>query len=159
MQHRIGHPNADAISGELGGADQRLIQESFGTSSLSRDGNFGACVQSFYPYLWEYSREMLESMQHTQPLYNASSTRLTFVVEMLLKASVGLDLEAKGGRYESTALHVSYFHGYYDIVSLLLKAGADPESTNCNRTTCLTWTRWKRFHDISDLLVRYGARR
>lgn len=149
--------HANAISNDLDETDRKLIQNFFNTYRLIRGGNFGACVQCYYPLLWAEPDDILESVQVTQPLYYASRTGLTFVVEMLLKARVGVDLEAKGGRYESTALQVACFLGFYGIVALLLEAGADPESANCDGTTCLTWAYIKGFHDIYDLLLRYGA--
>jgi hypothetical protein len=84
-------------------------------------GNFGAWIQCLVPG----KRRAYKS----QPLYYAAGFGLTPIVEVLL-ASKALDIDAKGGRYHSTALQVAVFRGRIDVVKVLLKAGADPNSTN-----------------------------
>jgi hypothetical protein len=111
-------------------------------------GNFGAWIQCLVPGQHKAYK--------TQPLYYTASFGLTPIVEILL-ASNSFDIDAKGGRRQSTALQVAVFRKRIDIVEILLKAGADSNSKNSLGHSNLYWARYIGDEAITGLLKQYGA--
>jgi hypothetical protein len=72
------------------------------THSLPNGGNFSAWVQMLIPDAPKYQ------ILNTQPLYYACSYGLTNLVRTLLSSN-STDIEAPGGRFESSPLHVAVF--------------------------------------------------
>lgn len=141
-----------AIGDNLDEALQQSIRDFFATSGYSQGGNFGAWVQILLPW------SPLPNIQSTEPLYYASSFGLTSIVRTLLDTDKDLDIEAPGGRFGSTALHVACYRGRTDVVKILLEAGANPKSHNSVGETSLQWARRGEYQEIADLLVEYGAK-
>jgi ankyrin repeat protein len=99
----------------------------------------------------------VDLIQATKPLYFAASYGLVSVVQLILTDVAALDLEAKGGRYGSSALQVASYRGNTECVRLLLAAGADPNSTNYLNETSLYWAGHIGSAEIVDLLRSKGA--
>ncbi|KAF5663489.1 ZDHHC-type palmitoyltransferase 6 [Fusarium circinatum] len=81
-------------------------------------GNFSFWVQCLMPYT---PRDIITA---SEPLYYASSFGLSDLVKSLL-TSESVDVNARGGRYKSSALHVACYRGHAEIARQLLECGAD----------------------------------
>ncbi|KAJ6439052.1 Ankyrin repeat-containing domain protein [Purpureocillium lavendulum] len=103
----------------LDGADRRLITQLFHTERLPQKGNFGFWVQILIPDAGP------EDIATTQPLYYAASFGLVPVVKAILGSVPNLELDSPGGRYGSTPLFVACWRRQYEVVKLLLEAGAN----------------------------------
>lgn len=141
------------VEDDLDLSARNLLQKLLSTHILPNGGNFGSLVGT----VWR--RATQDSIETTKPLYFAASYGLISVVQLLLTDVAALDLEAKGGRYGSSALQVASYRGNTDCVRLLLAAGADPNSTNDLDETSLFWARHIGSDEIVDLLRSYGATR
>ncbi|KAG9499296.1 hypothetical protein J7337_010116 [Fusarium musae] len=108
-------------------------------------GNFSFWVQCLMPYT---SRDTIIA---SEPLYYASSFGLTDLVKSLL-TSEGVDVDARGGRYKSSALHVACYRGHAEIARQLLECGADISLLDSDGRTALFWAEKLGRSDIVDLL-------
>ncbi|KAL1886818.1 hypothetical protein Plec18167_000753 [Paecilomyces lecythidis] len=100
--------------------DRQLVNKLFESRSLPRRGNFGVWVQTLIPEV------KISNFETTQPLYYAASFGLVPVVKAILASDPDVDIDARGGRFQSTPLFVACWRGYYEVVELLLQAGANP---------------------------------
>lgn len=112
--------HAHALDAELEPHDQDLISRFYSTSNCDRGGNFGFWVQCLYPMA------EVRIARDTQPLYYAASFGLRAVVGSLISANTDVDIDALGGRHDSTALQVACYRGHYGVAKDLLDAGANP---------------------------------
>jgi hypothetical protein len=89
----------------------------------------------FASWVWlhDIDRHWIEPMSKIHPtrpeavpLYYAALTGFRGLVEHLI-ATDSRDVNSRGGHH-TTPLHAASFKGHFDVVSLLLKNGADPES-------------------------------
>ena len=62
-----------------------------------------------------------------------------------------------GEEYDESAIHGASFHGYQDIVELLLKYGADVNLRGTRKATALQVASWKGHREIVALLLDHGA--
>ncbi|KAF5597611.1 ankyrin repeat-containing protein [Fusarium subglutinans] len=108
-------------------------------------GNFNFWVQCLLPYS---SRDTITA---TEPLYYASSFGLADIVASLL-TSEGVDVDAQGGRFESSALHAACYRGHVEIARQLLECGADINLCDSDGCTALFWAEKLGRSDIVDLL-------
>ncbi|KAF5702752.1 ankyrin repeat-containing protein [Fusarium mundagurra] len=108
-------------------------------------GNLSFWVQCLMPYS---SRDIITA---SEPLYYASSFGLTDLVKSLL-TSEGVDVDARGGRYRSSALHVACYRGHIDIARQLLDCGADINLLDSDGRTALFWAKRLERKEIVDLL-------
>lgn len=141
--------HAHALDTELEPYDQDLISKFYSTSNGERGGNFGFWVQCLYP------RAAVRVARDTQPLYYAASFGLRAVVGSLLSANMDMDLDALGGRNESTALQVACFRGYYGVAKDLLDAGANPYHRDRFGHSSLFYALCYGDADIAELLRQY----
>jgi len=140
------------VENDLDLTTRNLLQKLLSTHKLPNGGNFGTLVGT----VWRSATPDL--IQTTDPLYFASSYGLVSVVRLLLADAASVDIEAKGGRFGSTALQVASFRGNTECVRLLLVAGADPNAPNDLGETSLGWARQiEGGFEIVDLLLSYGA--
>lgn len=139
------------VENNLDLSTRSLLQKLLSTHTLPNGGNFGSLVGT----VWLSATQ--DSIRTTKPLYFAASYGLVSVVQLLLSDVMASDLEAKGGRFGSSALQVASYRGNTDCVRLLLEAGADPNSTNDLNETSLYWARCKGSVEIVDLLISHGA--
>ena len=99
-----------------------------------------------------------KAIRATEPLYYMCSFGLTSIVDRLIRNSTDLNIDSRGGRAFSTALQVSCVRNYIDIVDLLLEHGADPNSRNVDRLSCLFWAETYQRKEVYDLLRQHGAK-
>jgi hypothetical protein len=100
----------------------------------------------------------------TAPLYYAASFGFSRLVNTLLANTEPLNLEQPGGRAGSTALQVACFRRQRRAAKLLVKAGANPFSTDGSGGSAvgggfssLFWARSNGWDDIVDLMIKHGV--
>lgn len=128
-----------------------LVFKFFNTRHLPNGGNYAFWVGALIP------DSPVHVITSTHPLYYCASYGLTTLVALLLSVIPKDEIDTKGGRALSSPLHVAVFRGKMDCVRLLLAAGADPNSINARKESCLFWARGKMRRDIYKLLVKHGA--
>lgn len=135
--------------------DRQLVNRFFDTKSLPRRGNYGVWVQTLLG-----SELDVAAIEATHPLYYAASFGLVPVVKAIIASDSNIDIDARGGRYRWTPLFVACFRHQYQVVEILLEAGADPYIRDTSGLTvfqlALAPKRRKLFRD---LLVKYADRR
>jgi hypothetical protein len=131
---------------------KELLQAFFTTSKLPRGGNFAFWVGMLIPTSPD------NYVLNTHPLYYAASYGLTEVVRLILDTEKDIDIDKRGGRAHSSALHVAVYRDHLDVVKLLLERGADPKLPNDIGESPLYWARLNFNHEMADLLIQYGAR-
>ncbi|ENH64044.1 Putative ZDHHC-type palmitoyltransferase 6 [Fusarium oxysporum f. sp. cubense race 1] len=115
------------------------------SSKKAGGGNFSFWVQCLMP---DASREAIMA---SEPLYYASSFGLAGLVKSLL-TSQGVDVDARGGRFRSSALHVASYRGHVEIARQLLDCGADINLLDSDGRTALFWATRLGRKEIVDLL-------
>ncbi|KAM0074873.1 hypothetical protein ACKRZS_013113 [Fusarium odoratissimum] len=115
------------------------------SSKKAGGGNFSFWVQCLMP---DASREAIMA---SEPLYYASSFGLAGLVNSLL-TSQGVDVDARGGRFRSSALHVACYRGHVEIARQLLDCGADINLLDSDDRTALFWAKRLGRKEIVDLL-------
>ena len=138
--------HSHVLDAELEPDDQDLISRLYSTSNNGRGGNFGFWVQCLYP------EAECRVARDTQPLYYAASFGLRAVVRSLISANSDIDLDAVGGRYDSTALQVACFRGHYGVAQDLLDAGANPYYRDWHGGSSLFYALYHGDDDIAELL-------
>ncbi|GKU06276.1 hypothetical protein FLAG1_09229 [Fusarium langsethiae] len=104
------------------------------SSKKAGGGNFSFWVQCLMP---DASRETIMA---SEPLYYASSFGLMGLVKSLL-TSEDVAVDARGGRYSSSALHVACYRGHIGIARQLLECGADTNLLDTDGRTALFWAK------------------
>lgn len=138
--------HSHVLDAELEPDDQDLIQKLYSTSNQERGGNFGFWVQCLY------SEADHRVARDTQPLYYAASFGLRAVVHSLISTKTDIDLDALGGRNDSTALQVACFRGHYGVAQDLLDAGANPYFRDQYGRSSLFYALCYGDDDIAELL-------
>ncbi|KAJ9639353.1 hypothetical protein H2199_006386 [Coniosporium tulheliwenetii] len=100
--------------------DWELISRFFDTRKLPNGGNY-AC----------WLRHLLQNpdpktVERTEPLYYAASYGSLPLVKKLVETDSTLNINATGGRYGDTPLHIAMYRKHYDVAKFLQQAGADP---------------------------------
>lgn len=104
----------------FGGSERALVQQFFATRHLPRRGNYGVWVQTLIP---DASGGVIDT---THPLYYAASFGMLEVVTALLASNPKIKLDGRGGRIGTTPLFAAAWRHNYDVVDVLLQAGANP---------------------------------
>ncbi|PPJ51362.1 hypothetical protein CBER1_10061 [Cercospora berteroae] len=99
------------------------------------------------------------------PLYYAASFGLEPVVEITLSQGlINFDdpnnssyIDWKSGRNSSTPLEVACYRRHIEVAELLLRYGADPNSTDVFGNSCLDYAVKNEDRAIISLLLRHGA--
>ncbi|GAD91601.1 hypothetical protein PVAR5_0174 [Paecilomyces variotii No. 5] len=118
--------------------DRQLVNKLFESRTLPRRGNFGVWLQTLIP------EASISNFETTQPLYYAASFGLVSVVKAILASDPDIDIDARGGRFQSTPLFVACWRGYYEVVELLLQAGANPHLRDGSGMTALSLIKTRR---------------
>lgn len=107
------------VNCEIAQPEQELIHRFFETRHLPHRGNYGVWIETLIPGVDAKIIEM------THPLYYAASFGLLPVVKAILASEKDLDLNARGGRVGATPLLIAAWRRHYEVVDVLIKAGAD----------------------------------
>jgi len=142
--------HVNAVGESLDERTWRLIEQFFATKDWAGGGNFGSWVAALVP-------DIQSRTTKTQPLYYAASYGMTVVVRRLLDSSPNIVIDARGGRLESTALHVACYRQHLDVVKLLLEAGANAMSINGAGESCIFWPTVRNNVKLQRILKSYGA--
>jgi hypothetical protein len=110
--------------------DEQLILSFFATKQQIRGGCFDSWVQFLIPEAVE------ERIARTEPLYYAASYSMLPILKLLLRPENNVNIEQRGGRWESTPLFVACYRGNLEAAKLLLEAGADPDARDGLGATC-----------------------
>ena len=138
------------VSCEFDDHDRHLVNRLFDSKRLPNRGNFGVWVQTLAPDV------NFESIQSTEPLYYAASFGLVPVVKAILASDPGLDIDARGGRFQSTPLFVACWRLNMEVAKLLLEAGADPNIVDSSDLTIFSLAKLKRFRGLQAILPTSG---
>jgi Ankyrin repeats (3 copies) len=142
-----------ARSCKLDAEDYHLIAKLFDTKKLPGGGNFSSWIQCLHPHL---SSKQVEARE---PLYYAASFGLLPLVRSILTTQPDINIDARGGRFDSTPLFVALWHGNLQVVELLLKHGADPRPVDSSTGfTPLSFARERGLSKTAELLERYLSR-
>src|SRR5208282_226632 len=112
---------------------EELVLAFLATSESQNGGNFAFWVGMLIPGSPDHY------VRNTRPLYYAASFGLTEVVRIILGMEKDIDIDALGGRANSSALHVATYRDHYDVVKILLERGANPSLPNNRNETPLDW--------------------
>ena len=145
--------HAHALDAALEPYDHDLISRFCKTSNDERGGNFGFWIQCLSP------RAGIHIARVTPPLYYAASFGLRTVVGSLIYANKGMNLDAVGGRNDSTALQVACYRGHYGVAKDLLHAGANPYHRDRHGRSSLVYALRHGDKDMAELLRQYLASR
>lgn len=107
---------------QLNQEDKAIIMGFLKTCRLPRGGNHSAWVRV---YVLNLESSDLTPLSTTHPLYYATLFGLRHIVEIILQEDKDVDVNAIGGRMGCTPLFIACWREYYDIASLLFRAGAD----------------------------------
>ncbi|KAJ6437021.1 Ankyrin repeat-containing domain protein [Purpureocillium lavendulum] len=150
---RCGYATSDSLVSDCLVKARPLLEYAayfWATERLPQKGNFGFWVQILIPDADP------EDLAVTQPLYYAASFGLVPVVNAILDSVPDLEIDSPGGRHGSTPLFVACWRRQYDVVKLLLKAGAnsyvvDPSSGHTVYSFAMQYD-----HHLEALLAEYA---
>jgi hypothetical protein len=88
-------------------------------------------------------------IQTTHPLYYAASFGMVPIVKALLKSEPKIDVNANGGRTGATAVWIASMRFNFEVVNVLLRAGADPTIPDPNTgINVLEMSEIKAYHGL-----------
>jgi hypothetical protein len=140
-----------ASGGNLNKTTWHLIQCFFRTKHDTNGNNFAAWALYLQPGI------SMKRVMRTQPLYYAASFGITPLIRKLLDSDPDINIEASGGRYESSPLQVAAYRNHPEAVKLLLEAGANPMALNRPGQSSLYWAIVRDHPEVCALLKSYGA--
>ncbi|CAG8003460.1 unnamed protein product [Penicillium salamii] len=104
--------------------DLDMVHKLFETRFLPGRGNYATWLQTLFRQT--VSREQdRATINNTHPLYYASSFGMVPVVKSILE-DPNIDVNAPGGRVGATSVWIASLRFNYEVVEILLAAGADP---------------------------------
>ncbi|KAJ5446410.1 NACHT nucleoside triphosphatase [Penicillium cf. griseofulvum] len=110
----------------FGGAEQEKVHKFFATRSLPGRGNYGTWLQVLLRTTAGSNTNDAVAIDGTHPLYYAASFGMVPVVESILASEPDIDINAPGGRVRATAVWIASLRFNFEVVDILLRAGADP---------------------------------
>lgn len=104
--------------------DLGMVHRFFDTRFLPGRGNYATWLQTMFRHTGP-RKDDREVFDKTHPLYYACSFGMVPVVKSIL-ADPKMDVNARGGRVWATPVWIASLRGHYEVVKILLAAGADP---------------------------------
>jgi len=137
----------------LDAMDEQLILSFFATKNPRTGGSFASWVQFLIGTLDN------EVIMQTEPLYYAASYDMVSILKILLNPKLGVKLDQRGGRFQSTPLFVACWRGNTNAAKLLVEAGADPYARDSSCYTCRGMAERKDMKEVIDLMEKRRKRR
>ncbi|KAJ6125209.1 hypothetical protein N7471_012526 [Penicillium samsonianum] len=143
-----------------GGPKQDMIHKFFATRSLPGRGNYGTWMQVLLRKTAGSHTNDAEAIDGTHPLYYAASFGMVPVVESILASEPDIDINAPGGRIGATPVWIASLRFNFEVVDILLRAGADPSirdpgsGLNVLDLLRMVPTRHRSYHGLRPILDR-----
>ena len=109
-----------------GFGEQDMIHKFFATRSLPGRGNYGTWIQVLLRTTAASHTDDAIAIDGTHPLYYAASFGMAPVVKSILASEPDIDINAPGGRAGATSVWIAGLRFNFEVVEILLRAGADP---------------------------------
>ncbi|CAI7663745.1 unnamed protein product [Penicillium glandicola] len=144
----------------FGGANQDMVHKFFATRSLPGRGNYGTWMQVLLQTTASLNTIDAKAIDGTHPLYYAASFGMVPVVESILASEPDIDINAPGGRIGATAVWIASLRFNFEVVDILLRAGADPSirdpgsKLNVLDLLRMVPTRQRNYHALRPILAR-----
>jgi hypothetical protein len=106
-------------------SDMRMVNRLFATRFLPGRGNYATWLQALFRQNVKSTKDNAV-IDSTHPLYYAASFGMTPVVKSILASDPGIDVNGRGGRVGATPVWIAALRSNFEVVSILLEAGADP---------------------------------
>ncbi|KAJ5824125.1 NACHT nucleoside triphosphatase, partial [Penicillium robsamsonii] len=110
----------------FGDSEQPMVHKFFATRSLPGRGNYGTWMQILLRTTAGSNTNDAVVIDRTHPLYYAASFGMVQVVETILVSEPDIDINARGGRVGATAVWIASLRFNFEVVNILLRAGANP---------------------------------
>ncbi|KAJ5374002.1 NACHT nucleoside triphosphatase [Penicillium concentricum] len=110
----------------FGDSEQAMVHNFFATRSLPGRGNYGTWMQVLLRTTAGSNTNDAVVIDRTHPLYYAASFGMVQVVESILASEPDIDINSRGGRVGATAVWIASLRFNFEVVDILLRAGADP---------------------------------
>jgi hypothetical protein len=117
---------AHGVACNFGDRQQRMVHKFFATRLLPGRGNYGTWMQVLFKTTAKTSEYDNAAIDSTHPLYYAASFGMVPVVKSILKSEPDIDVNAPGGRTAATPVWIASLRFNFEVVEILLRAGADP---------------------------------
>ncbi|KAJ5509434.1 hypothetical protein N7527_011577 [Penicillium freii] len=144
----------------FGGPNEDMIHKFFGTRSLPGRGNYGTWIQALLRTTAGSNTKDVVAIDGTHPLYYAASFGMVPVVESILASEPDIDINAPGGRIGATSVWIASLRFNFEVVDILLRAGADPSirdpgsGLNVLDLLRMVPTRHRNYHGLRPILDR-----
>lgn len=144
----------------FGDPKQDMIHKFFATRSLPGRGNYGTWMQMLLRTTAGSNTNDAVAIDGTHPLYYAASFGMIPVVKSILASEPDIDVNAPGGRIGATPVWIASLRFNFEVVDILLRAGADPSirdrgsELNVLDLLRMVPTRHRNYHGLRPILDR-----
>lgn len=144
----------------FGDPQQSTVNKFFATRHLPGRGNYGTWIQTLFRTTAATSKADILAIDSSHPLYYAASFGMIPVVKSLLASDPDIDINAPGGRIGATAVWIASLRFNYEVVEILLGAGADPSirdpgsGLNVLDLLRMVPTAHRNYHGLRAILAR-----
>jgi hypothetical protein len=107
------------------GEDLYMVHKLFATRFLPGRGNYATWLQALFRQTVKSTKDNA-ILDATHPLYYAASFGMAPVVKSILASDQSIDVNAPGGRVGATPVWIASLRFNFEVVGILLEAGADP---------------------------------
>ncbi|KAJ5285643.1 hypothetical protein N7524_000949 [Penicillium chrysogenum] len=145
---------------DFGDPKQDMVHKFFATRSLPGRGNYGMWMQMLLRTTAGSNTNDAVAIDGTHPLYYAASFGMVPVVKSILASEPDIDVNAPGGRIGATPVWIASLRFNFEVVDILLRAGADPSirdpgsGLNVLDLLRMVPTRHRNYHGLQAILDR-----
>ncbi|KAJ5459469.1 hypothetical protein N7530_011413 [Penicillium desertorum] len=143
---------------DFGDVEPDMIHKFFATRSLPGRGNYGMWMQTLLRTTAGSNTNDAVAIDGTHPLYYAASFGMVPVVKSILASEPDIDVNAPGGRIGATPVWIASLRFNFEVVDILLRAGADPSirdpgsGLNVLDLLRMVPTRHRNYHGLRPIL-------